>query len=163
MMKHTLSFRVALVLIAICCWENLRAADTCCVPIAVDISNGGLVAGQPTLRVSLKNTGNQPLTIDRSALPWGNRYSITILAAPANAQPLGLVFPIDDPGFDEVTVKPGESLTGTIRLTLFFRDVGMAVEKASLTVLWSYQLRTVDGKLSQRIAGHVTVPQRGKQ
>jgi hypothetical protein len=161
-MKHHLLGRICLVLTAICCWQNIRAADMCCVSIAVEMSSSPLVAGQPTLRVSLKNTGNQPLTMYRSALPWGNRYSIAMLAAPPNAQPLELVFPIDDPSVDEVEVKPGESLTGTIRLSMFFRAVGTALEKASVTVLWSYQLRTVDDKLSQRIAGQVVLPQQRK-
>ena len=160
-MKHYL-FRTGLMLTAIFCWQNIRAVDTCCVPIAVEISNGALIAGQPTLQASLKNTGNQSLTINRSTLPWGNRYSITILAAPPNAQPLALVFPFDDPDVDKIEVKPGESLTGTIRLNMFFRDVGTAVQKTSLTVLWSYQLRTMDDKLSQRIAGQVVVPQQRK-
>jgi len=132
-----------------------HASNGCCIPLTVELSVGTPIDGQPTLRAKLRNTSGKTITVDGSLLPWGNRYSITLLAAPERAQPLPLVFPIDDPMQENVTIKPGESLEGTIRLGSFFRGIADAVKKSPVLVLWSYRLKTVDGQQSERITGAV--------
>jgi hypothetical protein len=131
------------------------ASNACCIPVSVELSVGAPIDGQPTLRAKLRNTSGQAITVDGSRLPWGNRYSITLLAVPERSQPLLLLFPIDDPMKEDVTIKPGESLEGTIRLGSFFRGIADAVKKSPVLVLWSYQLKTVDGEQSERITGAV--------
>jgi hypothetical protein len=131
------------------------ASNGCCIALSVDLSVGAPIDGQPTLRAKLRNTSSQTITVDGSLLPWGNRYSITLLAAPERSQPLPLVFPIDDPMQEDVTIKPGEALEGIIRLGSFFRGIADAVKKSPVLVLWSYRLKTVDGQQSERITGAV--------
>jgi hypothetical protein len=140
---------------------SASAADRCCVPITVDITGGSELMGQPTLKVVVRNTGRNTLLIDKPALPWGNRYSITLLAAGANSQPVPLVFPIDDPIGEEISLKPAESAEGIIRLDSFFKDIRAAMKRTPLIVLWSYRLKTKGGEESEIITGQVVLPATG--
>lgn len=130
--------------------------------IAVELSAGNFTDGQPTLKVRLTNQGHEKITIEKSALPWGNRYSITLLAIPQSShyeQPLSLVFPIDDLLPEDIDIKPGETLNGSIRLDLVFKDIGAVLQQKPLLILWRYRLRTVDGKQLEPLTGSVSLPQ----
>jgi hypothetical protein len=76
------------------------------------------------LRVILVNRTSRFLTMYRSALPWGNRYSMILLAIPSKvlSAPLEQGFPIDDPSFGTIKIVPGEKLYGDINLRGFFKD-----------------------------------------
>jgi hypothetical protein len=73
------------------------------------------------------------VTVPRSRLPWGNRYSVILVAATPDGQSLQQFFPIDDPTFDEVLVAPGLVLDGEIHLTDFFQDIDTTVKKVGCT------------------------------
>jgi hypothetical protein len=128
------------------------------VQVSVDLTAGEPIDGQPTLKATLTNTGDKPFSVYEYLLPWGNRYSITLLAVPQHAQPIPLSFSIDDPLQAEVAVKPGETIEGNIRLDLFCGDIALTLRRVPLLVLWSYQLKTRDGKESPRLAGSLQLP-----
>ncbi|MGH3426411.1 MAG: hypothetical protein ACRDQZ_02360 [Mycobacteriales bacterium] len=136
-----------------------RSAD---LKVAVQLAAGDLASARPTLRVKLTNLGQEAINVEKARLPWGNRYSITLLAVGEHAkyeQPIPLVFPIDDLLPGDVEIKPGEALEGSIRLDYVFKDIPNTLRKEPLLLLWSYRLEATDGKQSERLTGSVTLPQ----
>jgi hypothetical protein len=129
--------------------------------IAVELTVGDLSGNWPTLKATLANHGREAITVEKARLPWGNRYSITLLAVEEHAaseQPVQLVFPIDDPLPGDIEIKPGEVLEGTIRLDYVFKDIVEKLRQKSLLVLWSYRLEGTDGRQSERLTGSITLP-----
>lgn len=130
------------------------------LPISVEFAGAIGSANQPILKAQLTNRGHEKISVETASLPWGNRYSITLLAVGENAryeQPLPLVFPIDDPLPGEVDIKPGETIVGTIRLDYVFKEIQSRLQRGPVLVLWSYRLETVDGRRSPRLGGYIRV------
>src|SRR4029077_9787061 len=94
------------------------------------LSNLGLTQGPPKpgvevalshekplhLRVTLTSGDTTTIRINRYDLPWGYRYSMVFAAATPNEGPVELLLPVSDPGWKEISVKPGETLTGYVDL-----------------------------------------------
>jgi hypothetical protein len=68
------------------------------------------------LRVTLRSGAATTVTINRFDLPWGYRYSMVFAAVRPNGDAVELPLPVSDPGLSEMSVKPGETLTGDIDL-----------------------------------------------
>ena len=90
------------------------------------------------LRVTLTSGAATTVRFYRSDLPWGNRYSMVFAAVRPNGEPVDLTFPIDDPGPTEVSVKPGEMLTGDIDLHYVIADLN-AMKKSDILLFWGYK------------------------
>lgn len=90
------------------------------------------------LRVTLMSDAATTVTLYRSDLPWGNRYSMVFAAVRPNGEPVDLIFPIDDPGPTEISVKPGEVLTGDIDLQDVIRDPSVT-KKSDILLFWAYK------------------------
>lgn len=100
--------------------------------------------GVYTLRLSLKNTGETPFLISTTALPWGSRYSLLLLAARTDprSDPLHPDIVIDDPRDDKMqTLRPGESLAGEIVLNHRFRDFDSIIRDSDIAVFWLYEVK----------------------
>src|SRR5262249_32336593 len=116
---------------------------------------------RPILAVSLRNTGSRRVVVDRAALPWGNRNSITLLAVPDGErfeQPIQLVFPIDDVIPGEIELAPKSEVKGQILLDHVFKDVGALLGRRPLFILWAYKLVANDGQESPYLSGVVSFP-----
>lgn len=129
---------------------------SCCVDVAVTITPGESEGGT-VLNVRLTNNASDQLEVNGSLLPWGNRYSL-ILVAVRERKPneqLKQKFFIDDIGPENVLIQPKQSLEGQIDVREFFQDVEAELAKGSVILMWSYQLVTTNKQESGRVAGWV--------
>jgi hypothetical protein len=90
------------------------------------------------LRATLTSGAAATVKINRSDLPWGNRYSMVFAAARPNGEAVDLMLPVDDPGPNEISVKQGEVLTGDIDLQRVIRDMN-ALKKSDVLLFWAYK------------------------
>lgn len=90
------------------------------------------------LRVTLTSGAARTVTLYRSDLPWGNRYSMVFAAMKPNGEALELELPVDDPGPTKVSVQPKQPLTGEIDLRYVLRDAS-AVKKSDVLLFWAYR------------------------
>lgn len=128
-------------------------------PITVDVTITSLVP-DPKLLVRLTNLSANPLTVYKSSLPWGNRYSMIVVAVRVAGVNEVLPTPpvIDDPGPDRLVIGAGETLSGEINLAHRFANfTSGAGGKGDLLLFWSYQLTTVDHQASERVGGWLQV------
>ena len=127
-------------------------------PVAV-VMDVGLQQDGKRLELRLTNHGTKALEIYRSALPWGNTYSMVVVGVVLHGTNEVIQAPplIDDPGPDSILFRPSETLTGSIKLFDRFPKLEDALGKSDVIVFWSYQLETVDGATSQRFNGTVTL------
>jgi hypothetical protein len=127
------------------------------VDISVDVTPHVDATSEPTLHVRLTNRESRSLSAYRGALPWGNRYSVIVVAVRKGKpnQVLQQVTYIDDPGPQTIELRPGEVLDGDIVLRKFVRNAREETQQHELIVFWSYQLLTNDDRQSERFSGSV--------
>ncbi|HZR65025.1 MAG TPA: hypothetical protein VFA85_07750 [Terriglobales bacterium] len=90
------------------------------------------------LRVTLTSGAANEVKLYRSELPWGNRYSMVFAAAKPNSEVLDLVYPVDDPGPTQITMKAGDTLTGEIDLQYVIKDLSI-LKKSDALLFWAYK------------------------
>lgn len=90
------------------------------------------------LRVTLTSGAATTIRINRYDLPWGYRYSMVFAAVRPNGEPIELLLPVADPGLKEISVKPGETLTGDVDLRYVIDD-SSALKKSDVLLFWAYQ------------------------
>jgi hypothetical protein len=117
------------------------------------------------VRLTLKNNGEMPFSISSTAVPWGSRYSLLLLASRTDPRsaPLQPDIVIDDPRDDKTqTLRPGESLTGEIVLNHRFRDFDDIIRNNDIAVFWLYEVksRLLDKPL-RFLGGWLLVSKRG--
>ena len=110
------------------------------------------------LRVTLRSRAESPVTLNKERLPWGNRYSMILVAVTPGGQCLQQFFPIDDPGWEKISLNPGASASGEIDLADFFRDLGGAVKKSDIHLFWAYEA-PAELHIARRSGGWILVPQ----
>jgi hypothetical protein len=105
------------------------------------------------------NVDTKPLVIADAYLPWGNRYAM-LMAAFSERRPntmLQVGYPVDDPLFNRITIRPGEQVRGRVPLNNYFPGISEAVSAGGVIVLWSYQAIADDGRRSERQTGSFTL------
>jgi len=116
------------------------------------------------LIISIKSKLQDSLSIYQSDLPWGSRYSMIIIVAKLDAS--GTVLDqslyIDDPSPNVVTMKYGESLTGKISLKTRFHDILTVLKTKQVIIFWSYQLKSLNNKSTERLGGWLIIPKKGQ-
>lgn len=123
---------VAAVFLTACCAPPMESHTT---PPAIQVE---LNLQKPLhLRVTLRSGAATTISISRYELPWGWRYSIVFAAAKPNGEAVDLILPVDDPGLVEMTVKPGETLTGDIDLRYVIAP--NALKKSDVLLFWAYK------------------------
>jgi hypothetical protein len=114
----------------------------------------------PVLIFELANHSNTPLVFDESALPWGGRRSLLIVGATVSRGALSGAYPVEDRFKDEqVTLKPGEKLTGEVRLDMHIAGISEALRKGHVVVFWYFEPET-QGRKMNAYGGWVRVPRR---
>jgi hypothetical protein len=91
------------------------------------------------LRVTLHSGAENTATFFKSQLPWGNRYSMVIVAVTPHGGCLDKELPIDDPGPEEISLAPKALLTGDIDLQWFVRDLNRVTKKSDVQLFWAYE------------------------
>jgi len=96
--------------------------------------------GLHILKMTLRNNGNNTLIMDKSALPWGNAYSMIVIGYIRSLIPIMLeqCFPIDDHHSDKIIFPPHSSLKGDIYLENRFQDFSTKLQQNVILVFWSY-------------------------
>lgn len=112
------------------------------------------------LDIQLEYYGKEQVTIYRSNLPWGIRYSL--LLVPIVLDPIKTRLEesqyIDDPGPEQLILNPGDKLSGTVKLLNRFPDLGKVAQERDVIIFWSYQFRSIEGQVFQRLSGAVIIP-----
>jgi hypothetical protein len=90
------------------------------------------------LRVTLTSGAATTVTIYHAELPWGIRHSMIFSALRPNGEPIDLIFPTDDPGGNEVSIKPRETLVGEIDLRHVIQDLNV-LKKSDVLLFWAYK------------------------
>jgi hypothetical protein len=144
--------KLALTCLALVCLgiEPVALAQTS-LPIQVQVepSTGS------KLRVRLTNASSTGVTLYSSKLPWGTRYSMIVAAVRLTGTNEALTNTpiIDDPPPGEVTIGPGQVVTGEIDLAMRFHQSWQDARGKPVLVFWSYQLQSADGRASNRVNG----------
>jgi hypothetical protein len=133
--------------------EDLQSA----LSIQVHLKDQG---SPPALIFELANRSTTPLVFDESALPWGGRRSVLIVGATVSRGALSGAYPVDDRFKDEhVTLKPGEKLTGEVRLDMHIAGISEALRKGDVVVFWYFEPE-IQGRRMNPYGGWVRVPRR---
>jgi hypothetical protein len=90
------------------------------------------------VQVTVHSGAERTATFPRYRLPWGNRYSM-VLVAVVHGTPLEMVHPVDDPMFDTISVGPGTALTGNINLEHVIPDLGRVTKVSEVQLFWAYE------------------------
>lgn len=121
------------------------------IPIQVQVepSTGSKV------RIRLTNASSTGVTLYSSRLPWGTRHSMIVAAVKLTGTNEALTNTpiIDDPPPGDITIGPGQTVTGEIDLAERFHQSWQDARGKPLLILWSYQLQSADGRASNRITG----------
>ena len=122
------------------------------IPVQLTVTQ---IGEQARLKVSVTNQSKNDLTLYKSELPWGNRYSMIVVAVSlgGNNEVVSIVGLIDDPGPGTTVIHSGETISGEIDLARRFPQQWPGVSDKPLLVFWSYQLATSDERKSLRLGG----------
>jgi len=100
-----------------------------------------------------------------SFLPWGSTFS-TLLVAVVATDPVGPALMIernraeDNPVGRQITIGPGETVSGSIDLNWQFPKLHDWTARGDVVVFWSYVPRLAGGRQGERVGGLVIVPER---
>lgn len=116
--------------------------------------------GHIGLTFQLHYTGKQAVSVYTSHLPWGTKDNLVLVSVCLNG-PKSLVPPVDyfdDPGPNQLTLQPGEVLTGSIDLERRFPTLRDCLQRSDALVFWSYQLEPISSDAPfQRLSGGVLI------
>jgi hypothetical protein len=91
------------------------------------------------IKVTLRSGSDNTATFLKHKLPWGNTYSMVLLAATPQGAPLKKFYPVDDPMFDEISVPPRGTLTGDIDLESTIPDLRQLTKVSDVHLFWAYE------------------------
>src|SRR5262249_15904821 len=128
------------------------------IPIKVQVEPS---AGSK-LQIRLTNASSTGVRLYSSDLPWATRSSMIVAAVklPRTGETLADALAIYDPPPGEVTIAPGQTMTGEIDLAKRFQQSWRNALGRPLLVFWSYQLQSVDGRASNRVNGSLELTPR---
>ena len=115
---------------------------------------------QPVLKFEMRNLAKSPLEMYESNLPWGIQISTRLYAFELDAEQTQLeeALYIDDPGPNEIVLKPGAVLHGNIFLEWRFPSLLEVTKTHDVIVFWTYLPRSVNQVRGERFGGWVMVP-----
>ena len=92
-----------------------------------------------SLRVTVSSRAERRVTFPKYRLPWGNRNSMIFVPVNSDGQCIGKrLVPIDDSGYEKISLDPNESITGDIDLRRFVPELEKALEKSDVHLFWAY-------------------------
>lgn len=150
--------RTPIIAILVLTWPQIGLADSMpnlSIEVKVEYKKG-------ELKFSLKNMAEKELRCHAFDLPWSHWHSLTLILV----DDLGNVIPaptfFDCPVLGTVALKQNESLKGEVQLKDRFPTIERVLLKRGVDVFWSYRLRSIDGRRSQRLGGWLHIPQARK-
>jgi hypothetical protein len=119
------------------------------------------------LRMTATNDTQEPIYINEVWLPWGHLYTMTLVAVFA-ADPISRGRTIErilmesNPVGSSVTIRPGESRVGDVRLDQQFPDLKSVLARTEVILFWSYVPRSSPGaREGPRTGGWLLLPREG--
>lgn len=131
--------------------------------VAVQVQVWARAEPEPQLQLELTNLSNHELTLPESWLPWGSSDSLMVVAmtdAPGS-QVVGGTRAPESPSAGKVTLRPKQSLSGTVWLARRFGALREALAKKDVVVFWSYRFPPFDDEPRPRASGYVILPRTG--
>lgn len=93
-----------------------------------------------SLRVTVWSRAEQRVTFYKSRLPWGNRNSMIFVPVNSDGQCIGeRLLPVDDSGFQKLSLDPNESITDDIDLRRFVPELEKGLKKSDVHLFWAYE------------------------
>jgi hypothetical protein len=92
-----------------------------------------------SLRVTLRSSAKNRVTFFKNFLPWGNRYSMVLVAVTSSGRYVDRFFPEDEPSMEEVSLGPGESVTGDVDLHDVFTGLDDVLRETDVQLFWAYK------------------------
>ena len=111
-----------------------------------------------SLHVTMRSKAEGQVTLFRYLLPWGNRNSMVLAAVTAGGQNLERYTVIDDPSPEQITVAPGEAVSGDINLESNFRGLRAALKKSDVHLFWAYRAPD-ELRIGNWSGGWILIPQ----
>jgi hypothetical protein len=148
----------AVTLVAIlACWAVGAFGQQTPHPVSVEVRRDPAHATR--LLVELVSSAPDSVDVYESSLPWGNHYSMLLMAVGAESGvALERYWPIDDPGDKRVVLRPGEALSGGIDLTSRCAGLREALEKEDIVLFWSFRLKHRQDTNFERVGGWLLLP-----
>ena len=114
-----------------------------------------------SLELTLKNRSHDTVKTFASSLPWGIQIQTILTAVPLieNASALEQPHFFDDPKFDPIEIKPGETLKGKIRLSRRFPSLDEYVAKGPVAVCFLYKFSELQQEDVSSASGCVLLKQ----
>ena len=91
------------------------------------------------LHVTVRSRANERITLAKYRLPWGNTYSMILVAATPQGHMIDKSLPVDDPSPEHVSLEPNETLRGDINLANYFQGLDGALKKSEIHLFWAYK------------------------
>lgn len=110
------------------------------------------------LHVTLMSRSESRVTVYRSSLPWGNRYSMILVAVLPSGKSLKKELIVDDPTLEQIALDPNKSISGDINLQNVFRDLNASVTMSDVQLFWAYQAPEELG-IPRWSGGWILIPQ----
>lgn len=117
----------------------------------------------PRLLMAVKNEGRETLTCYKWSLPWEDSNSLLIAAVREDGISLKKALMFDHGASELVSLKPGESVEGTVPVTLYFPDIHKDLEQTGVILFWSYQMVLKDGRKLDRSGGWLLLSKTSRQ
>jgi hypothetical protein len=112
------------------------------------------------LVLSIKSKMHDPVSMYKFKLPWGNRYSMIIIPTYPHGQIFEILYYIDDPRFDVITLKYEETFSGKISLKHYFPKIIDVLKRTDVIIFWSYKLDLLSDKSTERLGGCLILPRK---
>ncbi len=112
------------------------------------------------LEFTLRNSGTVPLDFFASDLPWGIQHSFMLVPVTNDpeARRIAEALYVDDPRQGQVTIRPGDQLSGIVDLSRRFPSLAELLKTREVIVFWSFQPTQVNGTQMHRTSGTVVLP-----
>ena len=135
----------------------------CLTPVSVGEMSPGIHVELSSLKplwlhVTLKIGADSRVTLYSSQLPWGNKYSMILMAALPNGQSLKKELTIDDPSPRQASLDPEVPVSGDINLGSVFGDLKEALRKSDVQLFWAYEA-PAELHIARWSGGWILIPQ----
>lgn len=129
--------------------------------MATKVSLAGL-PNEPKLLINLKNEGLRAIAFNKWQLPWVDSHSLLVAAVREDGVSLKKALMFDDGDREIVSLGPGESLEGTVPISIYFPELHRDLKQTNVILFWTYQMVLKDGSKLERSGGWFSIPRSPK-
>jgi hypothetical protein len=121
--------------------------------------------GAWVLQFELRYTGEAPIVVDERSLPWKSSRDLILEAFQLNPAKTRLSPPemaMRDLPRAPVTLNPGDTLLGSVNLSVRLPELATALRESDVIVFWSNQIRSTENPAPPRLNGGVVIPRQNQ-